>query len=87
MDQTTAQAMLEALTPELIARFRDAVATGRWPDGRTLTAEQRETCMQAVLLWEHEHLPAEERTGYMPPKAEQCAEDHAEPDEKPVRLI
>jgi uncharacterized protein YeaC (DUF1315 family) len=57
--------MLATLTPELVATFRNAIATGKWPDGRKVSDEQRATCMQAVIAWEHKHLPEAERVGYI----------------------
>ncbi|WP_367108619.1 YeaC family protein [uncultured Psychrobacter sp.] len=59
------QTILSSLTPEIVDKFREAIELGKWPDGRKLTAEQRETCMQAVMIWEHEHLPPSERTGFI----------------------
>lgn len=59
------QTILESLTPEVVDKFRMAIELGKWPDGRKITAEQRETCMQAVMVWEHEHLVPAERTGYI----------------------
>ena len=88
------QEMLAALTPEIVSRFREAIETGRWPDGRVLTAGQRQTCIEAVMVWEYHHLPEEQRSGYMPTKQQQLAEDQTsdpcedEPGaERPVRLI
>ncbi|WP_201577717.1 YeaC family protein, partial [Psychrobacter sp. H8-1] len=59
------QTILASLTPEVVEKFRVAIELGKWPDGGRLTVEQRETCMQAVMVWEHEHLPPAERTGYI----------------------
>ncbi len=59
------QSILNALTPEIVEKFRTAIEIGKWEDGTKLTAEQKETCMQAVLVWEHEFVPVEERTGYI----------------------
>ena len=47
------QAILSALTPEIVEKFRQAISLGKWEDGRKLTEEQRQTCMQAVMVWEH----------------------------------
>lgn len=77
--------LLATLTPELVAAFRRAIETGKWPDGRRLSDEQRSTCMQAVIAWEHRHLPESERTGYIDKgekEGESCdnpehAHDHA----------
>ena len=43
----------------------DSLATGRWPDGRALTSDQREHAMQAVITWGEMHLPPEERVGFI----------------------
>ncbi len=52
-------AMIEALTPEIYQRLATAVETGKWPDGVALTDEQKENCMQLVMLWQsrHNHQP------------------------------
>lgn len=83
------QAILAALTPEVVASFRTAIELGKWADGKRLTQEQRETCMQAVMVWEHEHLPESERTGYIhKPKKTDCESDHTqqEAEEKPIKF-
>ncbi|WP_018014641.1 YeaC family protein [Teredinibacter turnerae] len=71
--------ILKNLTPEIVARFRSAIETGRWPNGDKLTAEQRNTCMEAVIVYEHHTLPPEQRTGYVPPKATPCKTDDEQP--------
>ncbi len=73
----------EALTPDVIEKFKTAVEIGKWPDGKKLSQEQRETCMQAVIAYEHKNVEEAERTAYMPPKATPCAPD--DKDEKPVK--
>lgn len=87
------EAMLNALDANIIAKFRTAIELGKWEDGRKLTQAQKETCMQAVLLWEHENLPETERTGYIhkPKKDEACAshshhETPEETEEKPIKF-
>lgn len=45
-------ALLAAMTPDIYQRLRQAVETGKWLDGTVLTEEQRESCMQAVLLYQ-----------------------------------
>lgn len=87
------QQMLEVLDPEIVARLKTAIEIGKWPNGVALTAEQRQICMQAVIAWEHQHVAATERTGYIDKtkkkEAEECATDsHVhEPDEKPIRFV
>lgn len=70
------------LTPEFYEKFREAVALGKWPDGRKLTAQQKAVCMQAIIAYEHLHVAEEERTGYVPPKDSACQH---EPSEQPVK--
>lgn len=59
------QDILNALTPEIVAKFRTAIEIGKWDNGEKLTDGQRQTCMQAVMVWEHEYLDPQERTGYI----------------------
>ena len=65
--------MLNALDDELIQRFKTALELGKWPDGRALTKEQKDICMQAIIVFEHTNVPEEQRTGYVPPKDTPCA--------------
>jgi len=60
--------LLNSLTPDIYQNLKRAVELGKWPDGRRLTKEQRHTCMQAMIAYEHRHLPPQEHTGYIPPK-------------------
>lgn len=67
--------VLEALTPEIVEKFKTAIELGKWPDGKKLTAEQMEICMQAVITYEHRFVAPDARTGYVPPKPTPCAPD------------
>lgn len=93
MNESTINKMLESLTPELVESFRRAIETSKWPDGRRITDAQRATCMQAVIAWEHHHLPESQRTGYIDKgdkqEGEVCESTHDDHDdhddhEKPV---
>lgn len=44
--------LLKAMTPELYERMREAVETGRWPNGEALTAEQKENAMELVMVYQ-----------------------------------
>ena len=37
-------------------RLVEALAIGRWPDGRGLSDDQRQSAMQAVITWGELHL-------------------------------
>ncbi|WP_251359924.1 YeaC family protein [Kangiella sp. TOML190] len=43
--------LIDSLTPEMIERFSEAVATGKWPDGNPLSEQQKESCIQAIMLY------------------------------------
>ena len=63
--------MIENITPEIYESLKLAVEIGKWSDGRKLTDEQRELSLQAVIAWELQNLPEDQRTGYMGPQ--ECA--------------
>ncbi len=75
--------LIAAMTQEVCDNMRRAIETGKWADGRPLTREQRETCLQAVIAWEAKNLPEEQRSGYM---EQQCKSGEGEPEEQPVTL-
>lgn len=68
--------MLRNITPEVYDRLKTAVEIGKWADARKLTREQKELCLQAMIAWELDNLPEEQRTGYMGP---QNCKSEAEP--------
>lgn len=93
MSDPSFEKLLASLTPDLIEVFRRSIETGKWPDGRRLSDEQRATCMQAVIAWEHRHLPEAERTGYID-KGEKDGDhcdshdpSHDHEHETPVRFL
>jgi uncharacterized protein YeaC (DUF1315 family) len=46
------EAVLSTMTPEIYQRLATAVELGKWPDGVPLTPEQKENCLQLVMLWQ-----------------------------------
>ncbi|WP_263264585.1 DUF1315 family protein [Pseudomonas sp. RIT-PI-S] len=62
---TTFAEMIENITPEIYESLKLAVEIGKWSDGRKLTQEQKELSLQAVIAWELQNMPEEQRTGYM----------------------
>ena len=74
---------IENITPEIYQNLKLAIEIGKWPDGRKLTQEQKELCLQAVIAWELQNLPEEERTGYMGPQ--HCLAFRRADPEHPVR--
>lgn len=62
MDYETLIARLDATA---CAALKRAVEIGKFPDGRRLSDQQRALCMEAVLAWELQNCPPEQRTGYI----------------------
>lgn len=61
--------LIKKLDGATIASFKEAVALGKWPDGKKLSREQKEHCMGAVIAWEQANgLQEEQRLGYVAPK-------------------
>lgn len=84
--------MLAVLDPEIVSRLKTAIEIGKWPNGVALTKEQRQTCMQAVYVWEAKNLPEDERSGYIDrgtkEEDEHCdSHVHVEEEFKPIKFI
>ena len=60
--------LIHNITPDIYLSLRQSLEIGKWPDGRKLTQEQKELSLQAMIAWEMQNLPEEERTGYMGPQ-------------------
>lgn len=72
--------LLEKINPDIYLRLKTAVETGKWPDGRALSAEQREMSLQAVIAWEIEQgVPEGERTGFVNTQGSSCHTDDTSP--------
>ena len=59
------QQQIETMTHETYRSLQRAVETGKWPDGKPLTAAQLEHSMAAVIAWGQTHLAERERIGYI----------------------
>ena len=68
------QQLLKSITPEIYQQLQKAVEIGKWPDGRSITEDQRSLCMQAIIAYD-QRKPEHERTGYVPEKKSACATD------------
>ena len=74
------------IDPEIYERFKQALELGKWPDGRELTREQKELCLQAVIVYENAHdVPEKERVGYIDNSKKKRGDDPS--DEMPVRVL
>ena len=54
-------ALVDAMTPTIYENLKTAVELGKWGDGTRLSAEQVESGLQAIILYETKNLPASER--------------------------
>ena len=73
--------LLDSITPEVYESLKRAIELGKWPDGRVLGSGQKELCIQAVIAYDARK-PADQRTGYVPPKTTAC-EPTAPDDDRP----
>lgn len=56
----------QQISPDIYERFKEALELGKWPDGRVLTKEQKEICLQAIIVYERaKGMPESQRTGYV----------------------
>ena len=57
------QNLIETMPAETYQNLKRALELGKWPDGKTLTRQQRENTMQAVIAWGELHLDVGQRVG------------------------
>lgn len=80
------QQLIDSITPDIYKRLKQAVETGRWPNGEMLTPEQRQHSLQAVIAYDQKHKPAHERVGYIPAKPHTHCGGEAEVEEpQPIK--
>ncbi|MBD3656754.1 DUF1315 family protein [Marinobacter sp.] len=80
----TYEELIQRLDPAVYQSLRQAVALGKWPDGRQVTEEQRAICMEAVIYYENLHqIPEEERVGYIG-RRKSCGSDEDKGSAGPV---
>lgn len=70
----TYEELINRLDPTVYQSLRRAIELGKWPDGRVLSSEQRQICLEAVLHYEKTHnIPESERVGYI--ERQSCSSD------------
>ena len=57
--------LIDGLDPSIYESLKRALELGRWPDGRALSAEQKEHCMRAVIAYDLQHKAEADRVGYI----------------------
>jgi uncharacterized protein YeaC (DUF1315 family) len=80
----------ESIPQEIYEQFKKAIELGKWPDGRVLTREQKEICLQAIMLYEARHgVDEKQRTGYIDreKKTSPCGPKDDSDDESAIRIL
>ncbi|CAA0087133.1 Uncharacterised protein [Zhongshania aliphaticivorans] len=76
--------LVDNITPTIYEGLKRAVEIGKWPDGRLLTAEQREHCMAGVIAYDLKMNDEHERVGFIDrgskAEGEVCGDDHHDND-------
>lgn len=71
--------LIDNMTPDIYQGLKRALEIGKWPDGKVLTAEQKATCMEAVINYDHKFLDEDQRVGYIDrgtkTEGEQCDDE------------
>jgi uncharacterized protein len=83
------QDILDIMNPEIHMNLKTAVELGKWADGRRLTREQLDHCMQAIIAYEQKNLPEEMRVGYIDRtglKKTQCDDHEHSTENDPQRV-
>lgn len=52
--------LVKNITPEVYENLRGAVETGKWPDGASLTQEQKDNSLQLVMAYQSKVLKSTE---------------------------
>ena len=59
-------AFLDCMTPTIYQALREAIELGKWADGRKLSADEQAAILQALIVYEVDHIAPSERIGFMP---------------------
>lgn len=59
------QEMINNMSPEVYESLKYAVEIGKWPNGVSLTSEQKELCLQAVITYDYTNKNEKERVGFI----------------------
>jgi len=84
----TYEQLIAAMTPDMHKSLKTAVELGKWPDGRKLTDEQRQICMRAVIAYDVENLPEDQRIGFIDRRKQDGSMHGADPLEpQPLKIL
>lgn len=77
------QQLIESMSPDVYRSLKRAVEVGKWPDGRELSGEQRESALQAIIAWGEIHLEQQQRVGFID-KKHKAGDTCDDPQETPL---
>lgn len=60
------QLLIERMDVETYHSLKQSMELGKWPDGQALTSDQKALVMEALIRFGHQHLPEDQRVGYLP---------------------
>lgn len=84
----TYEELIERLDPTVYQSLRRAVELGKWPDGRQVSPEQREICMEAVIYYENTHnLPEQDRVGFIDRSRDDGSACGPDDGTAPIRIL
>jgi uncharacterized protein YeaC (DUF1315 family) len=80
--------LIASMTTEIYKNMKDAVELGRWGDGRTMTSEQKEFSLEAMIRYEHLVGIAEtERVGYVDTSKKMNKKKSDDNDTQNIKII
>jgi len=80
--------LIASMTPEIYNNMKTALELGRWGDGRTVTPEQKEYTLEAMIRYEHLHNIAEtERVGYVDMTNKRKKKQQGGDDTQTIKII
>jgi hypothetical protein len=78
----------QQISPDIYLRFKEALELGKWPDGRILSKEQKEICLQAIIVYEAaQAMPEEQRVGYVDSTKKKLSSAPKDDEVKPVKIL
>ncbi|MFT6028623.1 MAG: hypothetical protein ACI8O8_000348 [Oleiphilaceae bacterium] len=78
----------QKISPDVYQRFKEALELGKWPDGRILTKDQKEICLQAIMVYERaQAIPEDQRTGYVDSTKKTSPCGPKDDDAEPLRIL
>ncbi|HIF73575.1 MAG TPA: DUF1315 family protein [Porticoccaceae bacterium] len=77
--------LVSEISPQIYTNLRSAIELSKWPDGRLLNKDQKESCIKLVILYEAGHIPETERVGFNLPVG--CSKGSDKKDTEVLRIL